>query len=183
MAALQRRRDCNGCGRHPRPGPCRGRDGAGFRWPSGCGWPGPALRAPAGAVHRYRAGCSARGRRSCGRVEDLGGARDLDQALEVIVPGLQAAAGGRPHAHAALLDAVAPGPAWRCSARHGQDGAAPVRAGAPAAGADCPLSWISARRRARRCPRPCFASAARPACTGGRSAPSSLIRRWAVAIS
>ena len=44
-----------------------------------------------------------------GGVEDLGGARDLDQALEVIVPGLQAAAGGQgPHAHAALLDAVAP---------------------------------------------------------------------------
>ncbi len=51
----------------------------------------------------------ARGEGIAGGIEDLGGAGHLDEALEVIVPGRMTAAGvEEPHAHAALLDAIAP---------------------------------------------------------------------------
>ena len=63
---------------------------------------------PGGAQVKGRC-FGARGEGLAGGIEDLGGAGDLDEALEVIVPGRMTAAGvEEPHAHAALLDAIAP---------------------------------------------------------------------------
>ena len=119
-----------------------------------------------------------------GGVEDLGGARDLDQALEVIVPGLQAAAGGQgPHAHAALLDAVAPAqggavvlvmgraaPDLLAQARQQPGLIALERDQCVAAEPDDPLDRVFCK---------CSASSV----YRQSLSPSSAIRRWAAAIS
>ena len=119
-----------------------------------------------------------------GGVEDLGGARDLDQALEVIVPGLQAAAGGQgPHAHAALLDAVAPA----------QRGAVVLVMGRTAphlfAQARQQPGLIALERDQRVAAEPddaldrVFCKCSASSVYRQSLSPSSLIRRWAAAIS